>query len=97
VKASAQPVQPSRKEFLALAQEHTLVPVCRHANCRPGNAGFGLSARRLGREECFMLESVENGEQVGRYTFIAWLRSADCLAGAQDHHHRRQKDRPDRG
>jgi len=29
VKARIHPVQPSRKEFLALAKEHTLVPVCR--------------------------------------------------------------------
>jgi anthranilate synthase component 1 len=29
VKASANSVLPTRKEFLALAKEHTLVPVCR--------------------------------------------------------------------
>ena len=70
VKASANSVQPSRKEFLALAKEHTLVPVCRilSADLETPVSAF-LRAAWLERE-CFMLESVENGEQVGRYTFI---------------------------
>jgi anthranilate synthase component I len=64
------PAQPSRKEFLALAREHTLVPVCRTltADLETPVSAF-LRAAWLERE-CFMLESVENGEQVGRYTFI---------------------------
>ena len=70
VKASSQPVQPSRKEFLALAKEHTLVPVCRTltADLETPVSAFLRAAWR--ERECFMLESVENGEQVGRYTFI---------------------------
>jgi len=70
VKASNELVQPSRKEFLALAKEHTLVPVCRilAADLETPVSAFLRAA--WPERECFMLESVENGEQVGRYTFI---------------------------
>jgi anthranilate synthase component 1 len=70
VKTSSNPVQPSRKEFLALAKEHTLVPVCRTL---PADLETPVSAflrAAWPERECFLLESVENGEQVGRYTFI---------------------------
>jgi anthranilate synthase component 1 len=70
VKASAQPVQPSRKEFLALAKEHTLVPVCRILNADLETPVSAFLRAAWPERECFMLESVENGEQVGRYTFI---------------------------
>ena len=70
MKASSQPVQPSRKEFLTLAKEHTLVPVCRTltADLETPVSAFLRAAWR--ERECFLLESVENGEQLGRYTFI---------------------------
>jgi anthranilate synthase component 1 len=63
-------VQPSRAEFLALAREHTLVPVCRvlTADLETPVSAFLRAAWR--EPECFLLESVEGGEQVGRYTFI---------------------------
>jgi len=70
VKASAQPVQPSRKEFLALAREHTLVPVCRTLTADLETPVSAFLRAAWPERECFMLESVENGEQVGRYTFI---------------------------
>ena len=64
------PIQPNRKELLALAKEHTLVPVCRTltADLETPVSAFLRAAWR--EQECFLLESVENGEQVGRYTFI---------------------------
>jgi anthranilate synthase component 1 len=70
VKASADSIQPSLKEFLALAREHTLVPVCRvlAADLETPVSAFLRAA--WGERECFLLESVEGGEQVGRYTFI---------------------------
>jgi anthranilate synthase component 1 len=90
VKASFHCVQPSRKEFVALAKEHTLVPVCRilMADLETPVSAFLRAA--WPERECFLLESVENGEQVGRYTFIG-------LAPARpgDHHHRRQESRRD--
>jgi anthranilate synthase component 1 len=63
-------IQPNRGEFLALAREHTLVPVCRvlTADLETPVSAFLRAAWR--EPECFLLESVEGGEQVGRYTFI---------------------------
>jgi anthranilate synthase component 1 len=70
VKASAHPVQPSRKEFLALAKEHTLVPVCRILTADLETPVSAFLRAAWPERECFLLESVEGGEQVGRYTFI---------------------------
>ena len=63
-------IQPSRKEFVALAKKHTLVPVYRTltADLETPVSAFLRAAWR--ERECFLLESVEKGEQVGRYTFI---------------------------
>ena len=70
VKPSFQPVRPSRKEFLALAKEHTLVPVCRILSADLETPVSAFLRAAWPERECFLLESVENGEQVGRYTFI---------------------------
>ncbi len=70
MKTSAQYAQPSRKEFLALAKEHTLVPVCRTLAADLETPVSAFLRAAWPERECFMLESVENGEQVGRYTFI---------------------------
>ena len=63
-------IHPSRKEFLSLAKEHTLVPVCRvlTADLETPVSAFLRAAWQ--ERECFLLESVEGGEQVGRYTFM---------------------------
>ena len=70
MKPSSNLIQPSRKDFLALAKKHTLVPVYRTltADLETPVSAFLRAAWR--ERECFLLESVENGEQVGRYTFI---------------------------
>jgi anthranilate synthase component 1 len=70
VKATAELIQPSRKEFLTLAKAHTLVPIYRTltADLETPVSAFLRAAWR--ERECFLLESVEGGEQVGRYTFI---------------------------
>jgi anthranilate synthase component I len=70
VKAQAHPVLPSRKEFLALAKDHTLVPVCRTLTADLETPVSAFLRAAWPERECFMLESVEGGEQVGRYTFI---------------------------
>jgi anthranilate synthase component 1 len=64
------PVQPSRKEFLALAKEHTLVPVCRTLTADLETPVSAFLRAAWAERECFLLESVEGGEQLGRYTFI---------------------------
>ncbi len=62
--------QPSRDDFLSLARSHTLVPVYARLNAdleTPVTAFLRLAADE---QECFLLESVEGGETIGRYTFI---------------------------
>ncbi|HWB32786.1 MAG TPA: chorismate-binding protein [Acidobacteriaceae bacterium] len=61
---------PSLREFSALAREHTLVPVYRTVTAdleTPVSAFLRMAAKE---PEAFLLESVEGGEHVGRYTFI---------------------------
>src|ERR1700757_4845605 len=63
-------VSPPRKEFLRLAATHSLVPVYRTLTAdleTPVTAFLRLAADE---PECFLLESVEQGEKIGRYTFI---------------------------
>ena len=70
VKASSNLIQPSRKDFLALAREHTLVPVYRTLTADLETPVSAFLRAAWTERECFLLESVEGGEQVGRYTFI---------------------------
>jgi anthranilate synthase component 1 len=70
VKASVRYVQPSRKEFLALAKEHTLIPVCRTLAADLETPVSAFLRAAWPERECFLLESVEGGEKLGRYTFI---------------------------
>ena len=70
VKASAQLFQPSRKEFLSLARNHTLVPMYHTLTADLETPVSAFLRAAWPERECFLLESVEGGEQVGRYTFI---------------------------
>jgi len=70
VKPATAQVQPSRKEFLKLAKDHTLVPVCRTLTADLETPVSAFLRAAWQERECFLLESVEGGEQVGRYTFI---------------------------
>jgi anthranilate synthase component 1 len=68
--AAASSALPSSREFLRLAREHTLVPVYRIVTAdleTPVSAFLRIAAKQ---PEAFLLESVEGGEHVGRYTFI---------------------------
>jgi len=61
---------PSAREFKTLAKTHTLVPVYRTVVAdleTPVSAFLRIAAEA---PEAFLLESVEGGERVGRYTFI---------------------------
>jgi anthranilate synthase component 1 len=84
VKPSAYSVQPSRKEFLALAKEHTLVPVCLTLTADLETPVSAFLRAAWAERECFMLESVENGEQVGRYTFIGLTPFKRIVARGQE-------------
>ena len=61
---------PSAREFLKLSRRHSLVPVYRTVTAdleTPVSAFLRIAAEE---PEAFLLESVEGGEHVGRYTFI---------------------------
>jgi len=65
-----QTTTPSLKDFAALAKKHSLVPVTRTVAAdleTPVSAFLRVAAKE---PEAFLLESVEGGEHVGRYTFI---------------------------
>jgi anthranilate synthase component 1 len=70
VKSNSRSIQPNRKEFLALSRSHTLVPVCRILTADLETPVSAFLRAAWAQRECFLLESVEGGEQVGRYTFI---------------------------
>src|SRR5580698_718499 len=70
MKGSARTAHPRRQEFLALAKEHTLVPVYRTLTADLETPVSAFLRAAWTERECFLLESVEGGEQVGRYTFI---------------------------
>lgn len=61
---------PDFREFAALARNATLVPVVRTINAdllTPVSAFLSVAAKE---QRAFLLESVEGGERVGRYTFL---------------------------
>src|SRR5205814_4834146 len=63
-------LRPDYKEFSRLARESTLVPVVKSVMAdllTPVSAFLAISR---GEQDAFLLESVERGEQIGRYTFL---------------------------
>jgi anthranilate synthase component I len=63
-------LRPDYKEFSRLAREFTLVPVVKSVTAdllTPVSAFLTIAAKEPG---AFLLESVERGEQIGRYTFL---------------------------
>ena len=66
-------VQPSRDEFLALARDHTVVPVWREVLAdleTPVSAFVKLVGSAPSDPSGFLLESVEHAERWGRFTFL---------------------------
>jgi anthranilate synthase component 1 len=63
-------LRPDYKEFSRLARESTLIPVVKSVMAdllTPVSAFLAISR---GEDNAFLLESVERGEQIGRYTFL---------------------------
>ncbi|MFN8036594.1 MAG: anthranilate synthase component I [Acidimicrobiia bacterium] len=62
-------LHPSRDDFLALARDHTVVPVWREvlADLETPVSAF---VKLVGDGSGFLLESVEHGERWGRFSFI---------------------------
>ena len=63
-------MQPDFKEFSRLAREATLIPVVKSISAdllTPVSAFLAISQKET---HAFLLESIERGEQIGRYTFL---------------------------
>jgi anthranilate synthase component I len=63
-------IRPDFKEFSFLAREATLVPVVKSVMAdllTPVSAFLAISR---GEKDAFFLESIERGEQIGRYSFL---------------------------
>lgn len=63
-------LQPDFKEFSRFARESTLVPVVKSVSAdllTPVSAFLAIAHKE---SHAFLLESVERGEQIGRYTFL---------------------------
>ena len=63
-------IRPDYKEFSRLAREATLVPVVKSVTAdllTPVSAFLAISRDE---QDAFLLESIERGEQIGRYTFL---------------------------
>ncbi len=75
---------PERAEFLRLAKAHTLVPLYRTLTAdleTPVSAFLRVAAAE---PECFLLESVEGGERLGRYTYIGIRPSRRIVSYGQE-------------
>ncbi|MCU1299486.1 MAG: anthranilate synthase component [Acidobacteriaceae bacterium] len=63
-------IRPDYKEFARLAREATLVPVVKSVTAdllTPVSAFLAIAEKE---PNAFLLESIERGEQIGRYTFL---------------------------
>src|SRR5271154_6620344 len=63
-------LQPDFKQFSQLARQSTLVPVVKSVSAdllTPVSAFLAIAEKE---PHAFLLESVERGEQIGRYTFL---------------------------
>jgi anthranilate synthase component I len=63
-------IRPDYKEFARLAGESTLVPVVKSVMADLLTPVSAFLAIFRGEQNAFLLESVERGEQIGRYTFL---------------------------
>src|SRR5579863_561746 len=61
---------PDFKEFSRLARQHTMVPVVKSVTADLLTPVSAFLAIADNESEAFLLESVERGEQIGRYTFL---------------------------
>jgi anthranilate synthase component I len=78
------PTLPDRAQFLRLARTHTLVPLYRTLTAdleTPVSAFLRIAAAE---PECFLLESVEGGERLGRYTYIGVRPSRRIVSHGDD-------------
>lgn len=77
-------VTPDYKSFLQLSSDATLIPVARTLSAdliTPVGAFLSIAARQ---KYSFLLESVEGGEKIGRYTFVSARPRLVLTARGQD-------------
>ena len=75
---------PDYKEFQQLARTATLIPVVKSVTAdllTPVSAFLAVAARE---PQAFLLESVERGEKIGRYTFLGVRPYMQLTASRQD-------------
>lgn len=63
-------IRPDYKEFVRLARAATLVPVAKSISADLLTPVSAFLAIAEGEPDAFLLESVEGGEKIGRYTFL---------------------------
>ena len=63
-------ITPAFQDFIALAASHTLVPVAKTISADLLTPVSAFLAIAKNEPHAFLLESVEGGEKVGRYTFL---------------------------
>ncbi len=63
-------IRPDYKEFLRLSRGATLVPVAKSISADLLTPVSAFLAVADGEPDAFLLESVEGGEKIGRYTFL---------------------------
>jgi anthranilate synthase component 1 len=63
-------IRPDYKEFLQLSRGATLVPVAKSISADLLTPVSAFLAVADGEPDAFLLESVEGGEKIGRYTFL---------------------------
>ncbi len=63
-------IRPDYQEFLRLSRDATLVPVAKSISADLLTPVSAFLAVAEGEPDAFLLESVEGGEKIGRYTFL---------------------------
>src|SRR5205823_14978141 len=63
-------LSPDRKEFLRLSKTATLIPVSKAISADLQTPVSALLSMAADEPHAFLLESVEGGEKIGRYTFL---------------------------
>src|SRR5438128_467007 len=87
-------IHPDYREFSRLARQSTLVPVVKSITAdllTPVSAFLAIAARE---PNAFLLDSVERGEQIGRYTFLGAQPYMRLEAHGNEIvlHHRKRKE-----
>src|SRR5512137_1483352 len=65
-------IQPSLSEIKDLAEKGTVIPVCKDILGDLLTPAAAYLRVAHGRRRVFLLESVEGGERLARYSFIGW-------------------------